>query len=1115
MPNRASSRPAADDPLWYKDAIIYEVYVRSFRDSNGDGTGDFRGLIEKLDYIQELGVTALWVLPFYPSPLRDGGYDIADYRGVKPEYGSLRDVRQFIEEAHRRGIRVIFELVANHTSDQHPWFQRARRAKPGSVWRDFYVWSDTPDKYRGARIIFKDFETSNWTWDPVAHAYYWHRFYSHQPDLNYDNPRVQQEMIKIVDYWLDLGVDGLRLDAVPYLFEREGTNCENVPETHQFLKRLRRHVDEKYGNRMLLAEANQWPEDAVAYFGEGDECHMAFHFPLMPRLFMAIHQEDRFPITDILERTPPIPENAQWCVFLRNHDELTLEMLTDEERDYMYRVYAEDPQMRINLGIRRRLAPLMRNNRRRIELMNALLFSIIGAPVIYYGDEIGMGDNIYLGDRDGVRTPMQWSSDRNAGFSDGNEQRLFLPVIVDPEYHYQAVNVAVQQKNPQSLLNWMKQLIALRKQSQAFSRGSLEILQPTNHRVLAFLRRWEGETVLVVANLSRFVQSVNLDLGAFRGCEPIEMFGGSALPPIGSDPYFITLGPHGFYWFQLAPRRPAVVAPGRGESVPVLSVRSRMSELLERSSPQVGAAEAILPYLLTHHWFGRRPLVLQSVQFQDAIRLPKNHGNDAYLAIARLNPREGDAETCLVPVGIARGPAAREWLEQRPTAVIARVVGSETGDRGLLYDGLADPTIRQSLLETVLRERRLRGSFGELDGSLTRLGRRLVGRTLVEESRLAFVDARHRELIYDERLALKLVGRPDVGLHPEVEIAPRLQDSGFRRLVPVLGWIDYRQPEGEPMTVAVLRQHLPDAVGLWDELRRAVATLYRTSAASALAALGQSTPARLHLDDLETASPPETPAEFAALVDLVRRAGRCAVELHLALARLGDDPAVAPEPFTEHYQEALYYGMLSAAERTFWRIRQLVNETGVAASPILLDLLAHHREVHRFFRPIKDHRIEAMRIRCHGNLRLGAFLKVGEELLIGDFEGEFQRPLSERRIKRSPVRDIASMLASLHNLAYAALRERNDQTGFDEAATSAREPLARVTQYWLQVAFLREYLPLAIRHGLVPPERTSLQVLIDTFLLERAMTDLRNTLRNRPDRVSVPARAILDALTGS
>ncbi|MEZ4522981.1 MAG: maltose alpha-D-glucosyltransferase [Thermomicrobiales bacterium] len=517
----------ADDPQWYKDAIIYQVHVRSFKDDDADGIGDFKGLTAQLDYIQDLGVTAIWVLPFYPSPLRDDGYDIADYNRINPSYGTMRDVRRFIREAHARGLKVISELVANHTSDQHAWFQRARRAKPGSVYRDFYVWSDTADKYSETRIIFKDFETSNWTWDPVADAYYFHRFYHHQPDLNFDNPRVHDAIIKAMDFWFDAGIDGLRLDAIPYLYEREGTNCENLPETHEFLKKLRAHVDEKYENRMLLAEANQWPEDSVEYFGQGkgDECHMAFHFPVMPRLYMAVRMEDHYPIIDIMEQTPEIPETSQWAMFLRNHDELTLEMVTDEERDYMYRTYAHDQDARINLGIRRRLSPLMNNNRRRIELMNGLLFSMPGTPVIYYGDEIGMGDNIYLGDRNGVRTPMQWTADRNAGFSDANRQKLYSPIIVDPEYHYETVNVETQQRNPQSLLWWMKRMINLRKRYKAFGRGTLEFLPVDNRKILAFIREYENEKILVIANLSRFSQAAELDLSDYQQMVPVEMFG--------------------------------------------------------------------------------------------------------------------------------------------------------------------------------------------------------------------------------------------------------------------------------------------------------------------------------------------------------------------------------------------------------------------------------------------------------------------------------------------------------------------------------------------------------------------------------------------------------------
>src|SRR5580698_9131504 len=538
---------------WYKDAILYEVHVRAFFDSVTDGIGDFGGLTQKLDYLEDLGVTAVWLLPFCPSPLRDDGYDISNYTDVHPSYGTLRDFRTFLRAAHDRGLRVITELVLNHTSDQHAWFQRSRRAAPGSRWRNFYVWSDTPEKYRDARIIFKDFETSNWTWDPLAKAYYWHRFYSHQPDLNYDNPEVQKTMFRVLDFWLELGVDGLRLDAVPYLYEREGTSCENLPETHEFLKKLRKHVDEKYGDRMLLAEANQWPDDSVAYFGQGkgDECHMAFHFPLMPRLFMGLRMEDRVPIVDILEQTPPIPETAQWALFLRNHDELTLEMVTDEERDYMYRIYAQIYQARLNLGIRRRLAPLLGNDRRRIELLCALLFSLPGTPVMYYGDEIGIGENIYLGDRNGVRTPMQWSADKNAGFSRANPQSLYLPINLDPENHYEAVNVDVQQRNPYSLLWWMRRLITLRKRWRAFGQGTLEFLQPENRKILACIRRFENETILVVANLSRFSQQVELDLAAYKSFTPIELFGRTPFSAITDKPYTLSLGPHAFFWFSL------------------------------------------------------------------------------------------------------------------------------------------------------------------------------------------------------------------------------------------------------------------------------------------------------------------------------------------------------------------------------------------------------------------------------------------------------------------------------------------------------------------------------------------------------------------------------------
>jgi maltose alpha-D-glucosyltransferase/alpha-amylase len=542
-----------NDALWYKDAIIYQLHIKSYRDSNADGFGDFRGLIEKLDYIQQLGANTIWLLPFYPSPLKDDGYDIASYEEINPTYGTIQDFRAFLAAAHERNIRVVTELVINHTSDQHPWFQRARHAPKESPERNWYVWSDDPNKYSETRIIFTDTEKSNWSWDPEAQQFYWHRFFSHQPDLNFDHPAVLDALINVMRFWLRMGVDGLRLDAIPYLVEREGTNCENLPETHAVLKALRAVLDAEFPGRVFLAEANQWPSDVRPYFGDSDECQMAFHFPVMPRMYMALRKEDCTPIIDIMRQTPEIPADCQWAIFLRNHDELTLEMVTDDERDYMYREYARDPRMRINVGIRRRLSPLLESGRRQIELMNALLMSMPGTPIIYYGDEIGMGDNIYLGDRNGVRTPMQWSADRNAGFSDADTQALFSPLIVDPPYDYHSVNVVAQERVPTSLLRWMRRLISVRQEHKAFGRGTWEPVNSANRRVLVFLRKYRDETILCVNNLSRFAQYVELDLQQFNGLIPLELWSKNPFPPVGELPYLLTLGPHNFLWFRLLP----------------------------------------------------------------------------------------------------------------------------------------------------------------------------------------------------------------------------------------------------------------------------------------------------------------------------------------------------------------------------------------------------------------------------------------------------------------------------------------------------------------------------------------------------------------------------------
>jgi maltose alpha-D-glucosyltransferase/alpha-amylase len=770
QPVEAQTATAEDTATWYKDAVIYELHVRAFRDSNGDGVGDFPGLIEKLDYIAQLGVTAIWLLPFYPSPLRDDGYDIADYYGVHPSYGRLADVRRLVREAHARGLRVITELVCNHTSDQHPWFQRARRARPGSAARDFYVWSDNDQRYADARIIFKDTETSNWSWDPVAQAYYWHRFYSHQPDLNFDNPQVRRAIMRVVDHWLEMGIDGLRLDAIPYLYEREGTNCENLPESHAFLRELRAHVDEHFPNRMLLAEANQWPEDAAAYFGagEGDECHMAFHFPVMPRLFMALRMEDRFPIIDIMAQTPAIPSSAQWALFLRNHDELTLEMVTDEERDYMYWAYTQDAEARLNLGIRRRLAPLLGNNRRRFELMKALLLSMPGTPVLYYGDEVGMGDNIYLGDRNGVRTPMQWSGDRNAGFSRANSQRLYLPVILDPEYHYEAVNVEAQEANPQSLLSWMRRIIALRKRFQAFGRGSIEFLHPENRKVLAFVRQYGEERILVVANLSRFAQFAQLDLSAYAGLVPVEVFGRTEFPPAGDQPYPVMLGPHAFYWFSLEPQR---IDLGQLSPMSELSLSDRE---LERALPA---------HLRAQRWFGGRSRRIKDVTVTDSVAIA-----DAALKLVDVQYQTGDSDTFALPL-------------------------CPNGD-GRVVDALGEPSFNHLLLEAIARRRRFRGRAGDVIALPTPHLARLRGDDDLAV-RLGTAEQTNNSVIFGERLILKLFRRIEFGQHPDLEVSRFLTDVGFPNIAPVAGSVVYRKGRTQTAAMAMLQAYVPNQGDAW------------------------------------------------------------------------------------------------------------------------------------------------------------------------------------------------------------------------------------------------------------------------------------------------------------
>jgi maltose alpha-D-glucosyltransferase/alpha-amylase len=1104
-----------DDPLWYKDAIIYELHVKAFCDSNGDGIGDFKGLTRRLDYLQDLGVTALWLLPFSPSPLRDDGYDISDYMGIHPAYGTLRDFKEFLREAHRRGLRVTTEVVLNHTSDQHPWFQRARRAKAGSRWRNFYVWSDNPDRYKEARIIFKDFESSNWAWDPVASSYYWHRFYSHQPDLNYDNPEVQKAIFKVIDFWLGMGVDGLRLDAVPYLYEREGTNCENLPETYAFLKRVRGHVDGQFKNRMLLSEANQWPEDAVAYFGDADECHMAFHFPLMPRLFMALRMEDRFPIIDILEQTPPIPEPCQWALFLRNHDELTLEMVTDEERDYMYRVFAHDPQMRLNLGIRRRLAPLLGNHRRRIELMNGLLFSMPGTPIIYQGDEIGMGDNIYLGDRNGVRTPMQWSGDRNAGFSQANPQRLYLPVILDPEYHYEAVNVEVQQNNPNSPLWWMKRRIGIRRHFRAFGRGTIEFLHPENRKIIAFIRSYDDERILVVANLSRFVQCAELDLSSFQGMVPLEIFGQTRFPPIGELPYFLTLGPRDFYWFSLVPQRPDEFFLASGEpQLSTVVVAGKWDSVFRGNAK--GSLEEVLPSCLRgRRWFGGKARSIKSAKIREAIPVG-NGSSEAYVALVQVEYIEEDGETYALPLAYATDEKVDQILHDYPQAAFVRIHLKDKAETGIIYDALVDKDFAEGLLEIIVRRRRPRGTGGGLIARPTRAFREIRGLSDAPlEPSILRAEQSNTSVLYGDRFILKLFRRLHPGVNPDLEIGRFLTDRGFGNIPPVAGAIEYYREREQPTTLAILQALVPNQGDAWEYTLDVLGHFFEQVLARRTDMPGADK-TRQPLLELVDSDPPEEVLEMIGpYAESARLLGQRTGELHVMLASAPDDPEFAPEPFSKLYQRSLYQSMRSLTGHVFQLLQQRLKDLPDVLQPEAQAILERKTEILDQFRSVMEHKISAMRIRCHGDYHLGQVLYTGKDFVIIDFEGEPARPISERRIKRSPLRDVAGMLRSFHYAAYAALFRQEEGGLISSEDVSFVESWVQFWHFWVSVLFLNAYLEVAPEGNFLPERREELKVLLDIYLLEKAIYEVGYELNNRPQWVKIPLQGIQQVLQTS
>ena len=1100
-----AKRPGSTiDPLWYKDAIIYELHVRAFKDSNGDGIGDFLGLIQKLDYLQDLGVTCLWLLPFFPSPLKDDGYDIADYLHVHPMYGTIEDFRAFLSAAHERDLQVMIELVINHTSDQHPWFQAARQS-PDAPERDYYVWSDNDQKYKDARIIFTDTERSNWTWDPVANQYYWHRFFSHQPDLNYDNPRVVQEVLKVMRYWLDMGVDALRVDAVPYLVERDGTSCENLPETHAVIKALREEIEREYSNRALLAEANQWPTDVCPYFGNGDEFHMAFHFPLMPRIYMALRQEDRLPITDIMAQTPDIPETCQWGLFLRNHDELTLEMVTNDERDYMYLAYSADPRMRINLGIRRRLAPLVDNNRRRIELLNSLLLSLPGTPILYYGDEIGMGDNIYLGDRNGVRTPMQWNADRNAGFSTATPARLFSPVIMDPVWGYEAINVEAQQSDPSSLLNWMRNMIALRKLFRVFGRGTIRFLNPANRKILAYLRQYEGEQILCVANLSRFAQPVDLDLTSLEGSNPVEMLGYVEFPVIERHPYRLTLAPYSFLWFELQKKaEPAEAAIDVTEHTPLNAAYGWEGVLAGTSRHRLETIN--LPeFLPKQRWFAGKARKIDSTQIIDWAAL-----NSSCSALVLLGVQSvGTSDTYLLPLALTLGNAGDELQDAAGQSAIASVVSGKT--RGLLHDGMFDDKTCAALFSLIENDGELPAQNGRISATRGAAFEDILASSRTPLTiRRSSAEQSNTSILYGDRFILKLFRRLESGLNPDAEIGRYLTErKTFDRIPPFAGLIEYQLgSDDEPQTVAMLQGFVANEGDGWKWTLEELDRYYENCAPIQFPETGSL--ALPNAADLSEHSISQLARDHVGIyLDSASTLGQRTAELHLALASATPDPAFAPEPFTTDDLQTLLRDIRQRASKIFDVLKERVSQLPDEVVEVAASVLAQRRRILDIFGALQAGSLQTQRTRIHGDYHLGQVLRVKTDFVILDFEGEPARSLADRRSKQSPLKDVAGMVRSFSYAAYASLL---NYTARHPEGFSRLEPWAQLWERSVVNEFLRAYRHSAQGAMFCPVDAVDFHSLLNVFLLDKALYEVLYELNSRPSWVRIPLMGITTLL---
>jgi maltose alpha-D-glucosyltransferase/alpha-amylase len=1100
-PSQESAAPSGlivDDPLWYKDAVIYQLNVKSFFDSNDDGIGDFPGLTSKLEYIRDLGVNTIWLMPFYPSPLKDDGYDIADYKGIHPQFGTLDDFRAMLLEAHRLGLKVVTELIINHTSDQHPWFQAARKSPPGSPERDFYVWNDTDQKYPETRIIFLDTESSNWTWDPVAKAYFWHRFFSHQPDLNFDNPQVLDAVLQIMRFWLDMGVDGFRLDAVPYLVEREGTNNENLRETHQVIKQLRAAIDANYQNKFLLAEANQWPEDVREYFGDGDECHMAYHFPLMPRIYMSIAQEDRYPITEIMQQTPDIPDSCQWAIFLRNHDELTLEMVTSKERDYMYTTYASDVRARINLGIRRRLSPLMENDHDRIKLMNSLLLSMPGSPIMYYGDEIGMGDNVFIGDRNGVRTPMQWSPDRNAGFSRADPQRLYLPPIMDPIYGYQATNVEAQIRDPSSLLSWTKRLLAVRKTSQAFGRGARRFLKPGNRKILAYLREYGDDTMLCVANLSRSAQPVELNLASFKGRVPVEMLGRTTFPPIGDLPYLLTLSAHGFYWFKLTTD---AEAPSWHEPIfsieerPVLVLFDGWSSLFrDRVVPwRIGMAEKTrlqfetdtLPrFIETQRWYAAKGAPIERARISDHVVWQEGKLSWV-LALLDVGTTEEPA-SYFMPMALAWEERDEDRVRNLSTSAIAKV--RQQANVGVMGDAFADEGFCRAIVVAISKRRDIATAQGKLHFRPTAAFAQLAGTgfaTLPVARPQG--SSSNTVVVMGERLILKGYRRLRDGASPELEMGRYLTEVvRYANCAPLAGVLEYTGNDGQTKLLAMLQAYVPNQGDGWTyalEYLRRFLEVHRTAPAT------DALPVNAH----------------EAFLVTIRTLAKRTSELHDALATRTGNADFDPEPLSRADFDGYRQRAQTEARTALALLKSSIEQIPAAEREKANEVLAHQDRLLARLDAAASEDTQGQKIRIHGDYHLGQVLVTRNDFVIVDFEGEPGHSIEQRRAKQSPLRDVAGMLRSFNYVEHSALRS----VAHDEVEFVKLGPLAHAWTEEVRIAFLSAYEAESHRASAQAP-LTPGRGLLGLFELEKALYELRYELTNRPTWVGIPLQGILE-----